>query len=299
MVYFNESNSIECDSDVPFASHDSKESAACDIQVPPPVLDTDLANAFDEAGEEYDDFIALGELDENLTDTVPTPQVVELLQAPHWFAEYFSPPRIAPVVHRRGRNALLSLDLQTGWNFHDASNRQTGLDALTRLAILWLGLSPPCTVFSDLQRLFNIKRIDPAVWQSRWVAGVRLVLFAMACARRQIDEGRYFFFEHPARATSWKLDEVQAIAQVESVHVIEFDMCRFGLRSKVGDVPMRKRTKIMTNSKSLANLLSNRFCDGCQVHQCIMGNEGGMSRAVWAQHYPAGLVDAIARVVCS
>ena len=277
------------DSDQPFT-------CATGHAVLPPDVDPENCNAFDEAGEEFDD-LCFWETDELGNCNVPSPPVTGILRDPHWFAEFFSPPRIGPRVARNGRRALLSLDLKTCWDFTNAVHCNTGLEALSRLKIQWLGTSPPCTIFSDLQRLFNMKKIDPAVWQQRWDMGMQLLGFTMACIQRQIDEGRFFFFEHPARATSWKTDVVMQIARQE-VWVAEFDQCRFGLRSKVLGLPMRKRTKIMTNSRALADKLRDHYCLGCPKHQCIMGSEGGISRALWAQRYPDGLIDVIVQVVC-
>ena len=119
----------------------------------------------------------------------------------------------------------------------------------------------------------------------------------MLCAKTQIDRGGFFAFEHPARATSWATEVVRDIARMESVRVVEFDMCHFGLTTKIGNVPTRKRTKIMTNSSKLADALQGCYCRGDHKHQCITGSEGGQTRASWAQRYPDGLVELIASIV--
>jgi hypothetical protein len=60
---------------------------------------------------------------------------------------------------------------------------------------------------------------------------------------------------------------------------------------------MRKRTKIATNCRALAArfAMSCCRCDRSHIHQTIQGSEGGVRRSVWAQMYPPGMVDLLAR----
>ena len=74
-------------------------------------------------------------------------------------AEYFSPPRLVPVAQARGLRASLSVDLATGWDLASKLQSELALDALTSRQIKFLMLSPPCTMFSALQELWNIKRM--------------------------------------------------------------------------------------------------------------------------------------------
>ena len=124
------------------------------------------------------------------------------------------------------------------------------------------------------------------------------LMYAMEVAMQQIRASRYFAFEHPSRATSWGVACVKDVARMPGVETIVFDMCQYGLRSKEHQIPMRKRTKVMTNSPKLASLLRSRpLCNGNHAHQCITGCEGGMTRAAWAQIYPAGFVEVLGSAV--
>ena len=82
--------------------------------------------------------------------------------------------------------------------------------------------------------------------------------------------------------------------ELPGVETVVFDQCMLGLKSKVSGLPMRKRTRIMSNSRELIKLLQGKCCDGSHVHQAIQGSEGGVKRSVWAQKYPPGLVQIIA-----
>ena len=61
--------------------------------------------------------------------------------------------------------------------------------------------------------------------------------------------------------------------------------------------PVKKRTKIMTNSPSLFKALNGKFCPGDHEHQVISGNEGGMKRSQAAQVYPDSLCTAISKAL--
>jgi len=73
-------------------------------------------------------------------------------------AEFYSQPRVVPQARQRGMTAQLSWDILTGWNFLCKRVRSTSLQLLQLPSVLFLVLSPPCTVFSDIQRLWNIKK---------------------------------------------------------------------------------------------------------------------------------------------
>ena len=126
---------------------------------------------------------------------------------------------------------------------------------------VFIMMSPPCTVFSDLQRLFNIKRIPVDVWKHRWRIGCTFVEHCMEAACVQIRNNHYFAFEHPGRATSWALPCVRHVQSLPGVVTITIDMCMLGLVTKVSKTRTRKRTKIMTNSPYLIRALEGCTCD--------------------------------------
>lgn len=221
---------------------------------------------------------------------VPSPQVAEYLSSRQDVAEFYSPPRVLPVARQRGLCGCLSLDLLSGWDFRQECQRKLSIELLRKLDVQFLVLSPPCTIFSELQRLWNIKKMTAEQYQSRWDEGMRYLGHAMDCAQEQHRRGRHFAFEHPARASSWKTVVVRRILALPGVGVAQFDQCMLGLKSKVYQLPMRKRTKIMTNSVALERWLGLVKCDGRHTHQTIQGCEGGVRRSVWAQCYPPGLV---------
>eukprot|EP00435_Cladocopium_sp_Y103_P016186 s3646_g4.t1 len=225
---------------------------------------------------------------------VPLPDEAAQMCGKHAFAEFYSPPRTAPILRAAGLTALLSLDILTGWDFQNLDQRQLAIRLLTTLSIMFLVVCPPCRAFSELQRLWNFKRMTKEKQQQLMSEGMTYLEHAMQAVQEQLRRRRFFMFEHPARASSWNTPAVRAVLAEPEVQVITVDMCVFGLRSKVNQIPMRKRTKIMTNSKILAKRLQNCLCKGGHQHQTIQGQEGGVRRSTWAQIYPQGFVDILA-----
>lgn len=269
--------SIDSDGDM----HSETRPNVLDEEVPTDAESIDLMGDFESALE---------------THPLKTPSPAEAMQLTghHHFAEYYSPPRTVPLVQRAGLTALLSLDILTGWNFQDRTLQRLSLQLLTTLSVLFLVVCPPCRAFSELQRLWNFKRMSLQKQRDIMNEGMIYLTHAMEAARAQWRAGRFFMFEHPARASSWSTDVVKAMAAEPGVKVITIDLCCFGLCSKVTRTPMRKRTKIMTNSAILAQKLQGRLCPGTHEHQTIQGSEGGVRRSTWAQIYPAGFVEVIA-----
>ena len=71
-----------------------------------------------------------------------------------------------------------------------------------------------------------------------------LLTFALSLAQAQIDGKRFFYFEHPALASSWRHPAVVSFVGANpSVSTVNFPQCAFGLTSPDG-LPMRKLTTV-------------------------------------------------------
>ena len=114
--------------------------------------------------------------------------------------------------------------------------------------------------------------------------------FAVDCALTQHLAGREFLLEHPAAATSWKTRELQDLGSRAGVYSVVFDQCTTGLVSPCSGTPMRKRTKLMSNSMHFIEAFRGNMCDRSHLHQLIQGSEGGIRLSVWCQCYPAPMV---------
>ena len=110
--------------------------------------------------------------------------------------------------------------------------------------------------------------------------------------REQIQQGRWVLHEHPASATSWNHKAVVEIFQMEGMHSVLADQCRFGLSTKGPDGrqhPAKKRTRFMSNAPEILVEL-NQLCRGNHYHQPLVSGRAGP-----AARYPEGLYRAICR----
>ena len=185
------------------------------------------------------------------------------------------------------------MDLQTGWDLLDSCVGALARQLLEIMAVQVLILSPPCTAFSQLQALWNYKRMSAAAVQAKRAEGMAHLTFAVDCALTQHLAGRAFLWEHPAAATSWKTRELQDLGSRAGVYSVVFDQCTTGLVSPCSGTPMRKRTKLMSNSMHFIEAFRGNMCDRSHLHQLIQGSEGCVSLSVRCQCYPAPMVNLL------
>ena len=204
-------------------------------------------------------------------------------------AEVYSPQRVTLEARKHGLKPGEAMDLTTGWDFRQQEHRELAEKYVEELKPLLLIGSPMCTMFSRLQTLsgWSDKK------EERWVDAKEHIKFVIKLYEKQMAGGRLFLHEHPASATSWKLDEVQKVMKIVGVKVVEADQCMYGLKTRgekgQGEVAAKKTTKFMTNSSGLAEELTKK-CDKGHAHQQLMDG-----RANVAARYPPGLCRAICR----
>ena len=173
----------------------------------------------------------------------------------HDVSEIFSPPRFTDKCRSFGLLPGYAIDLETGWNLLEKTQRLSLLRSLEEEDPYVVTGSPPCGPFSALQGL-NEGRVDPVKRQQRLDEGKKLLKIACEFYEKQIERGRYFLHEHPSSARSWQEDCIKKIAEKPNVYVVEGPMCRWKMmgRDASGTSYVKKPTKWMTNSKVLAEL---------------------------------------------
>ena len=204
-------------------------------------------------------------------------------------AEAFSPPRVTEEAKKFGLAAGEAMDLSTGWDFTRERDRQRARQYVEEHMPRLLIGSPPCTMFSTLQRMTPWSHRK----QNKWLAHKKHVEFVVELYRIQQSAGRLFLHEHPENATSWKMEDMREISRAEGVYTVKADQCMFGLTTQGARVgatcPARKRTTFVTNSYHVAREL-DRACDGTHTHQPLVSG-----RAKAAERYPPALCRAICR----
>ena len=122
-----------------------------DVQLPSDRSDEELPSDYSEDDDLWDPApaVAIGEQSEDV-------------------AEVFSSPRVVPHCAQIGMTALRSFDLKLGNNFLEATERAALLHYLGDKNVKVVVLSPPCTMFSALQVMWNKQKMQKAgMWQPR------------------------------------------------------------------------------------------------------------------------------------
>ena len=206
--------------------------------------------------------------------------------------ELFSPPRLT-VVHKAVYNGLgASMDLSTGWDAMNWSDRAASWNWQTSVKPRYVMCSPPCTMFSSMMRT-NKSRMCPLEWDTRMNDALIHMRYSVDTCKLQVDNGCFFAHEHPVDASSWQLPEIDVLRQLPNVGEVVFDQCRLGLRSPSGE-PLRKRTRIMTNAPGIVANLVNMQCNCPRgSHVTISGCQLGITISKFSQRYPPAFVRAL------
>ena len=213
-------------------------------------------------------------------------------------SEIYSRPRIAPVAEEFGLRPGWSLDLTTAnpkgqrWDFSKVEMRKQARELLIKTRPTVLIGSPPCTPYSQLQKL-NEHRRDPEVVAREKVAADVHMRFCCELYEEQHRRGAFFLHEHPAGAESWKMRCMLKVMAMKGVEAVVADQCCFGLTSVDKDGPglVKKPTRFVTNCIRIRKALDRR-CGGGHRHVHLMSG-----RAAKAAFYPPELCRTVVRAV--
>ena len=184
-------------------------------------------------------------------------------------AEVYSPPRMTTAAEEVGLRPGWALDLtqrdENGepWDFSKAAQRQRARQKQDDDKPFMLILCPMCGPFSSVQNL-NYVNMSEAEVKEKLKDALEHVKFAVELCLRQHREGRLFMFEHPAGASSWESRLLRDLGSREGVHKVNFDFCEAGM--EIDGTPVKKRTRIMTNSTALHMILRHAQCRGDHEH---------------------------------
>ena len=214
------------------------------------------------------------------------------------FAEVFSPPRVAFAVKSRGLTAHLSLDLKSGFDFLTVAGRGSAFRLFEQHDPFFSMISPPCTLYSQLQVCFKkFQKMNPQVLEKRQKEADAMLEFGAQVGMRQVRRNKFFCFEHPWRASSWRKECMERLASQPGCFTIDFDQCCTGLRCPATLRPIRKRTKLLSNSPAIYDIFQPLQCRCTEPHKQIEGSVDGLRLSEYCQHYPRELCEKIAEAV--
>ena len=174
------------------------------------------------------------------------------------------------------------------WDFNNPDQRKRALKLIRDTEPVLVVGSPMCALFSPLQGLNWHK--DPVRFRKAYKQAVDHLLFCLEIYKLQVEGGRYFLHEHPARATSWQVPEMVKFIAENDLHLVNSVMCAFGM--KIEDQHVLKPTKWLTNCDAIAMALSVG-CDGTHSHLPLIGG----TRSRQAQVYPVDLCRTIVKAL--
>eukprot|EP00434_Breviolum_minutum_P042285 symbB.v1.2.037631.t1/scaffold5609.1/size25375/3 len=162
-------------------------------------------------------------------------------------SEVYSPPRVVPEAEKRGFAPGTSFDLETGWDLLEIKDEAEMWKRLEEEDPTLIVLSHPCTPFSQLQE-WNFARMEFDKACRMQAIGLRHMRLATRIAEWQVARGKYFVYEQPLGAKSWKEPEGESL--VNRFGRVRCDMCQFGLNVD-GTGPNKKPTGILSNSQEI------------------------------------------------
>ena len=212
---------------------------------------------------------------------------------PDDLVELYSPPRLQPLAVARGLRCSLSADLLSSWDFESLEARKNFLRELESRRPRVLMTCAPCTFYCRLMALWNLKKMTEDEKARRRIEADTLFDFGMYCYKYNVEAGRKAVHEHPESATSWKKSNVSEMKARHDAYLSKFDQCLYGLASPITNLPLRKRTMLLSNLGEIHACFHGNLCDGEHMHKANEGSEGGHKLSVWAQVYPAKMCHAL------
>ena len=186
-----------------------------------------------------------------------------------------------------------AFDITTGTDLSTVGGRADVWAYLAKSQVRCLVISPPHMLYTKLP---TITRVSKRPFAEKEKETRSLLEFAMALCRHQHAMGRYFIFEHPAHATSWAEPCVDSVKSLRGVTLSRFDKCRFGLRLRRGDAPVKKPTMFMSNMVGIQHTFHRKLCNCTERHAQVesssvtrTGLDDAMLRAIlYDLRFPCG-----------
>ena len=161
---------------------------------------------------------------------------------PDHIAEVYTPPRITQFSQEYDLQGALSADKDTGWDFTILDKRIHFMSLLQLNAPGVLFLSPPCTLQSNLQEI-NWFRKKTLLREAQMEESMLHIQFCLNLVSYQVSKKRFFVWEHPKNALTWKLDCVKEVRNQlgDDSFFVDFDQCQYGLKNVKGTKSLTHR----------------------------------------------------------
>ncbi|CAK0791003.1 unnamed protein product [Prorocentrum cordatum] len=164
----------------------------------------------------------------------------------------FSPERVGPKAELKGLGPAKALDPTTGWDLLRADHRREMWRQLAEDQPEWVGMSPPCTLFSILQ--YMNKQRDTPEYQRRLASARLLLRLCVQVAEYQLAHDRHFYIEQPQSAQSWNEPAMIRLRRQDRAYEAVGHGCQYGYHDAISGKPYRKAFRFITSSPVLAQV---------------------------------------------
>ena len=173
-------------------------------------------------------------------------------------SELYSPPRLTAKAEQYGLRPGMAIDLTSGFDLGKEEDQIKVWDHLKKDQPEMIFMCPDCFPWSQLKALSKHKQ-SPEKREAELAGAREHLAFCVLIARYQIAHGRWFAFEHPWGAASWREPDMQKLAGQDGVHRVRTDMCAHGMAvedslgdgGRSSDLLNLKATGILTNCQEL------------------------------------------------
>ena len=179
-------------------------------------------------------------------------------QGKYVVAELFSPPRFAAAAKKAGLEGK-SYDIKQGYDLTDPQVQKLVDEELDALQPDLLTICPPSTHWGGWDHLNRMYRTPLENARLNRIKRQQC-RYGAAQARKQVDRGGDFVFEHPWPSEMWGEPEIASPAK--KFQCQKADMCAYGLKCPDSQLPIQKAqvsSHPMTTSDAVCRLVQVAF----------------------------------------
>ena len=145
----------------------------------------------------------------------------------------------------------------------------------------------------------NGPRYTDEVISSGSAAALSLLNYAVRCCAEQHRNGRFFIFEHPHAASSWRTQPLLDLHALDGIDHVDFDQCATGLVAPGTGLPIKKRTRFLTDIPEIIRRFSQLQCACTQRHHVCERTSVGIRLSRYCQVYTPLLCRHILECICT
>ena len=195
--------------------------------------------------------------------------------------------RLSSAFAKKHRGVLQPRDLRFNHDLRKVDVQDEVVDEIWRERPKLVWLAPPCTKWCRFSKL----NYEPQELRRLRKKEEGLVQFVSRVYDLQNTLGGIAVVENPQTSDLWRHPALQKYVGITGMFA-DLDMCRFGLKSSVDGMPLRKGISLLTNNATFAADLALKCLGTHEEHRPIQGKD-----TAWSASYPAPFGTAVVKAV--